>query len=316
MSRRVLVTGGFGFLGGRAAVELAREPAWTVRLGSRKARPAPIWLPQSETVVMDVLSPNALQAAMVGVHAVVHLAAMPDIECVADPGKAVLTNTMGTLNVLQAAIAAGVERFLYVSTIHVYGTPLIGHISEATLPRPVYPYAITHHAAEDFVLSAHDQKKITGIVVRQANGFGVPTHPDVDCWMLLVNDLCCQAVRTRRMVLRSTGLQLRNFITMQDAGRGIKHLLELPQADCGNGLFNNGGNKSLSVLEMAQQVARQCQASLGFLPTLEHPVAKVDEQMPILDYDATKLRQTGFTLIGDPASEISRILHMASQFKA
>ena len=55
MSKRVLITGGFGYLGGRIAVELANSPEWIVRLGSRKAQAAPAWLPQAETVFMDAL---------------------------------------------------------------------------------------------------------------------------------------------------------------------------------------------------------------------------------------------------------------------
>jgi len=73
------------------------------------------------------------------------------------------------------------------------------------VPRPVHPYAITHHAAEDFVLAAHDEKRLMGYVIRLSNGFGAPAHAGVDRWTLLVNDLCRQAVQTRQLILRSAG---------------------------------------------------------------------------------------------------------------
>ena len=313
MSKRVLITGGFGYLGGRIAVELASNTDWTVRLGSRKAQAAPGWLPQAETVGMDVLEADSLSAAMVDVQAVVHLAAMNENECVADPGRAVLINTLGTLNALQSAIAAGVQQFIYFSTAHVYGAPLVGDITEQTLPRPIHPYAITHHAAEDFVLAAHDQKKITGIVVRLSNGFGAPTHADVDRWTLLVNDLCRQAVQTRKLVLRSSGLQQRDFITLSDVGRAVRHLLGLNQADCVDGLFNLGGNNSLSVWEMAQKTSQRCQLTLGFLPGIERPLPMPDEQIDSLNYRSDKLLKTAFMLHGDLDDEIDKTLLVCAQ---
>jgi len=313
MSKRILITGGYGYLGGRIAVELANNHEWIVRLGSRRAQVAPSWLPQAETAPMDVLETGSLPAAMADVQAVVHLAAMNENECIADPGKAVLVNTLGTLNAMRAAIDAGVKQFIYFSTAHVYGAPLVGNITEQVLPRPIHPYAITHHAAEDFILAAHDQKKITGIVVRLSNGFGAPTHTDVDRWTLLVNDLCRQAVQTRKLVLRSSGLQQRNFITLEDVARAVGHLLDLNQQDCGNGLFNLGGNNSLSVWDMVQKISQRCRLTLGYLPDIERPEPQPDEQIDSLNYHSDKLLKTGFILQNNLDGEIDRTLLICAQ---
>jgi UDP-glucose 4-epimerase len=250
---------------------------------------------------------------MRNIDTVVHLAAMNENECMADPRKAALVNTLGTLNVLQAAIDAGVERFVYFSTAHVYGAPLAGLLTEATLPRPTHPYAITHHAAEDFVLAAHDDKKIIGIVVRLSNGFGAPTHPDVDRWTLLANDLCRQAVQTRKMVLRSAGLQQRDFITLEDVGRAVVHLLGLTREACGSGLFNLGGENSLSVWEMTQRIADRCKIVLGFRPEVVRPEPADGEQVRALRYDCEKLQRTGFRLKGIAEQELDDTLIFCSQ---
>ena len=129
MKTYVLITGGFGYLGGRIATELASKPGLAIRLGSRKIQLPPTWLPQAEVAAMNILDPASLMSAMQGVRVVVHLAAMNENECLADPNKATLINTLGTLNVLQAAIDAGVKRFIYFSTAHIYGAPLVGHIT-------------------------------------------------------------------------------------------------------------------------------------------------------------------------------------------
>ena len=283
-----------------------------LRLGSRKPHGPPAWLPEAETVVVDVLEPRALSKAVKGVQAVVHLAAMNENECVNDPRKAVQVNTLGTLGVLRAAIDAGVERFIYISTAHVYGAPLDGHITENTLPRPVHPYAITHHAAEDFVLAAHDHGEIAGIVIRLSNGFGAPTHPDVDRWTLLVNDLCRQAVRDKVLTLRSSGLEQRDFITLHDVGRAVSHFLDMTPTDIADGLFNLGGECPMTVLTMAERIARCCLKTLDYSPEILRPAPGADGKTGHLRYDISKLKRTGFSVNGDIDSEIIQTLEICS----
>jgi UDP-glucose 4-epimerase len=312
MKKRVLITGGFGYLGGRIAVELGNESSLILRLGSRRQRSAPVRLPGIETVVMDVREPKTLVPAVEDVHTVVHLAAMNENDCVLDPGEAVLVNTLGTFNVLRSAINAGVERFIYLSTAHVYGSPLVGRIAEDNLPRPVHPYAITHLAAEHFVLAAHDLNSVVGIVVRLSNGFGSPTHPDVDRWTLLVNDLCRQVVQTRRLVMRSGGMQRRDFVTLHDIGRAMRFLIDLPSAVVGDGLFNLGGETSLSVREMVQRVTERCRVVLNYAPEVVWPEAVRSETDSDLVYCIERLKRTGFRLHGDIDSEIDDTLRLCS----
>ncbi len=307
--RRVLITGGFGYLGGRIATGVARD-GWQVRLASRRHYGSPEWLPQAETISLDVLQPDTLDAALSGVEAVVHLAALNEIESSANPGAALQVNTLGSLHLLEAAIRAGVERFIFFSTAHIYGAPLVGHITESSLPRPVHPYAITHRAVEDFVLAAHDRMEVTGVVVRLSNGFGVPMHPGVDRWTLLVNDLCLQAVKNKKLTLRSSGLQQRDFITLHDVSRAVSHFLELSRLDCDDGLFNLGGECAMTVWGMAQRIAQCCSKTLGYLPEIVRLKPEFQEKSVVLQYDISKLKRSRFFINGSMDDEIMRTLKM------
>jgi len=312
MNKRVLITGGLGYVGGRIAQHLAADPELSLRLTSRRADvPRPSWLGGGEIVPWDITRDDGDICA--GIDTVVHLAALNEIDCAQDARAALEVNGMGTLRLLQAAQAAGVRRFIYFSTAHVYGAPLVGAISEQTVPRPIHPYAITHKVAEDFVLAARDQGKIDGIVLRLSNGFGAPITAEVNRWTLLVNDLCRQAVSTGKLVLRSNGLQQRDFITLQDAARCVAHFAALPKADCGDGLFNLGGECSRSIFEMTQLVAVRCQAILGFTPPIERVEPQPGEKAPALDYSITKLKATGFSLQGRFADEIDATLRLCQQ---
>ena len=69
-----------------------------------------------------------------------------------------------------------------------------------------------------------------------------PTHAEADCWTLLVNDLCMQAVRDKKLVLRSSGIQQRDFITLQDVGRVVSHFLDFPATALRMGYLTSAEN--------------------------------------------------------------------------
>jgi UDP-glucose 4-epimerase len=239
-------------------------------------------------------SPEDLQIICAGVDAVVHLAGMNAGDCGADPVGALEFNGVATTRLLRAAVRQGVKRFIYLSTAHVYGSPLTGVITEQTCPTSPHPYATSHRAGEDGVRAAQQRGEIAGIVIRLSNAYGVPAHKDANCWMLLVNDLCRQAVTSNRMVLHSSGMQRRDFITLTDTCRAIGHLLALPADKLGEGLFNAGGAWSPTVLQMTERVAGRILAATGRSPEIARKTGPNTESQELLDYRMQRLIDTGF----------------------
>lgn len=303
----ILVTGGLGYLGGRIAAHLAGSGHTVTATSRRAATRSPAWLPHMRVLDPDWDDAQALSGACAGVDCIVHLAAMNEVYSARDPVGALRANGVASLQLLQAAQAAGVKRFIYFSTAHVYGSPLVGRITETTLARPQHPYAITHRVTEDFVLGAHDTGRIEGVVLRLSNGFGAPMSADVDRWTLLVNDLCRQAVTSGEMKLQSAGTQLRDFITLEDVARGVGHLVALERASLSDGLFNLG-DRSASILEMAQRVANRAQILLG----REVPIHRPEAGAPgaPLDYVSDKIRGTGFSPASRFDEEIDATLQL------
>lgn len=305
----MLITGGLGYVGGRVSKYLADNTDYKLRVTTRQDDVnIPGFLRESEIANADLMSERDIRTACSGVRWVIHLASLNEIESYTNPESALLVNGLGSLNLLRAAEKAGVERFIYFSTAHVYGAPLQGIVTEETCPRPIHPYAITHRIAEDFVLAAHDRKILTGIVLRLSNGFGVPMRPDVNRWTLLVNDLCRQAVTTRKLVLRSAGLQRRDFVTLLDVSRAVSFFLNIPVEKCGNGLFNLGGEWPLRIIDMAEFIAKRCYEVLGFKPEIIRPLPIATETSSMLDYRIEKLKATGFALTKNVNAEIDATL--------
>lgn len=312
MSHKVLLTGGLGYLGGRIACALVAA-GHQVRCGTRRTgAAAPSWLPEMLMVTLDWGSTESLTEACRGIDCIIHLAAMNEVESAKDPVGALEMNGLSSLRLLEASKAAGVRRFVYFSTAHIYGTPLKGNIDESSLPRPVHPYAITHKVAEDFVLAAHDQKQVEGVVIRLSNGFGAPVTPDVNRWTLLVNDLCRQAAINGELRLNSDGLQQRDFITLADVVQAVNHLLELDTKQLANGLFNLGGGNVMSILEMTERIAVRWRALTGRDIAILRPPGD-GLKFPAFSYRCDKLAATGFRLTGQVDREIDDTLELCLQ---
>ncbi|HSH95048.1 MAG TPA: SDR family oxidoreductase [Roseimicrobium sp.] len=302
----VLITGGLGYVGGRLARRLLKDARFTVRLGTRHpSNPLPRELLGATAVECVLESRESLAKACSDVDTVLHLASINEVDCAADHLRALEVNTAGTLRTSQAAIEAGVRRFVYFSTAHVYGSPLVGRITEETPCRPIHPYAWSHHAAEDIVMAS--ATRIETLVVRLANAFGAPVAPDVNRWTLLVSNLCREAVGNGgRLVLKSSGLQERNFITLTDVERATSHLLEKPSWD--HRIINIGGCKSTSVLGMTRLVAERAAVTLGENWTIERPETVDPSHPQPLDYRCDLIEGMGFLPADDYAKEVDGVL--------
>ena len=198
---QILITGGFGYLGGRLASHLLHQ-GFKVFLGTRKSVKS-VKEPLAETIPVQMEWANtfSLESATSGIDTVIHAAGMESLACSANPTKALEVNGLNTAMMVKAAVANGVKRFIYISTAHVYRSPMIGDIDETTPTTNLHPYATSKLSGEKVVLYANQIGKIQGVVLRLSNGSGHPVFPDTECWHLILNDLCRQAIEKKELIL-------------------------------------------------------------------------------------------------------------------
>ena len=109
---RILVTGGFGYLGGRIAQSLSSE-CHEIVLGSRKKQYPPKWLPDAEVVQIEWDNSECLLHICGKVDAIVHAAGMNSQDSLLDPEGAIKSNGKSTERLVQASIDAKVSKFIY-----------------------------------------------------------------------------------------------------------------------------------------------------------------------------------------------------------
>jgi UDP-glucose 4-epimerase len=296
---RVLITGGFGYLGAHLA-ERFRDAGDEVRLlGRRVHEDMAEWAEDFDVVVADVSDPTQLEGACDGIDAVLHTAALNAGQSAADPKRAVEVTGLGTRCLLEEAARGGVGRFVYLSTMHVYGPGLTGVVDESHATCAANDYASTHLLAETYCRPAASAD-MTVAVVRPSNGYGAPVSSSADCWMLAVNDFCRQAVGTGEIVLNSPGIVWRDFVEIRDIAGGVEFLaraqLGAPSAPCEVQdrlvICNVGRGDTRTIRDAAEAVARVARERLDMDVSFNAPAA--DGTAPSFEYSSRRIGELGF----------------------
>ena len=307
---RILITGGLGYIGGRLAKYLSTLDC-TIILASRKFySKSPVWLPEAEMVQIDWNSDNSIMEAVSDVDYVVHSAGMNAKDCESDPVAAIGFNALCTAMLVRAVENSNVHKFIYLSTAHVYSSYLDGLITEEICPRNLHPYATSHRAAEDAVLWANSIGKLNGVVLRISNAIGAPVDKNVNCWMLLFNDLCRQAVENKYLCLTSSGVQKRDFIAMSSVTKVIEFFIN-DKNNLNQSVFNCGSGISLSVNDAAKIIQERFLIKYGVtLKITKPPNAMLDipEQQDILQYTSVNMGDYQMTSNNDLIDEIDSLI--------
>lgn len=313
---RVLVTGGMGYLGGRLAVHLS-ESGHDVFVGTRRAIDSPKWQPSAEMRQINWGDRNSLVRACEGVDVIVHAAGMNAQDCAAAPAAALEFNGVATSHLVNAAISSEVQQFVYLSTAHVYASPLTGEITEETCPSNLHPYATSHLAGEHTVLFAAQQKGLmNGLIIRLSNAIGPPVNPSANCWMLLFNDLCLQAVRHQHLTLYSDGTAQRDFLPMRDVCSSLNYLISSPDCNSGSQILNLGSEVSISSMEAATKIAERCETILGFRPKISRQSAQRPSAIPDrITYHCKRVKALGACIKNNINEAIDNTLIFCMQNK-
>lgn len=178
MTRPVVVTGADGFIGSHLTEALLAKGYRVRALAQYNSFNNWGWLeevhsPLLEIVTGDVRDPDFCRSLVTGAGAVLHLAALIAIPySYLAPDSYVDTNIKGTLNMLQAARDAGVERIIVTSTSEVYGTAQYVPIDEKHPRQPQSPYSATKIGADAMALSFHNAFDLPVTVARPFNTYG------------------------------------------------------------------------------------------------------------------------------------------------
>ncbi|MEU4695266.1 dTDP-glucose 4,6-dehydratase [Actinoplanes sp. NPDC023714] len=260
---QIFVTGGAGFIGSayvRALLQdefpgAAGASVTVLDLLSYSGNRAnlPVSDPRLQFVQGDISDSDLLRDLLPGHDVVVHFAAESHVDrSINSAVPFVTTNVLGTQVLLDAARAAGVGRFVHVSTDEVYGSIDEGSWTETWPLAPNSPYAASKAASDLMALAAHRTHGMDVVVTRCSNNYGHHQFPEKVIPLFVTNLL-----DGKKVPLYGDGGNVRDWLHVSDHCRGIQLVLEKGRA---GEVYNIGGGTELSNRELTGRLLDACGA--------------------------------------------------------
>jgi len=270
---RALVTGGAGFIGSHLVDKLVADGlAVTVlddfSMGEHRNLEAAVRDGDVRVVTGSILDTDAVTAAMEDCSLVFHLAVQNVRVSLGHPRENHDINATGTLNVLESARVAGVDRFIYCSSSEVYGNAKDTLLGErGVVPQPVTVYGAAKLAGEYYAKAYHQTYGLPVVVVRPFNAYG-PREHDQGTAAEVIPRFVIRVLNGLPPVIFGDGSNGRDFTYVTDTARGLAEA-----ARCDDLLgreVNIAFGRMITVAEVAQSILRLCQRP-DLMPQMDAP---------------------------------------------
>jgi UDP-glucose 4-epimerase len=270
-TKRTLVTGGAGFIGSHVAdqlVAVGHDVAVVDNLSSGRREYVPA---AAQFYPYDIKSPETAELIRTWrPQVLIHHAAQMSVQAsVSDPVFDARENILGSLNLLQAAAAAGVEKIIFASTGGaMYGDEAPLPARETDPPRPEAPYGIAKLAVEHYLHFYEREHGIIPIALRYANVYGPRQNGRGEAGVVAI--FIEKFLAGQQPRINGDGLQTRDFVFVGDIVAANLLALDYPRA----GAFNIGTGRETDILTVYLKLQELMGSPLG----PEHGPAKPGEQ--------------------------------------
>jgi dTDP-glucose 4,6-dehydratase len=246
---RLLVCGGAGFIGSNFVRERIAEHGDEITVLDKltyAGRRENLQDLDVRLVVGGIEDPGAVADAVEGCDAILNFAAETHVDrSIAEPDAFVTTHALGTYVLLEAARDRRL-RYVQVSTDEVYGSIDEGSFTEASALSPSSPYSATKAGADLLVASYRHTFGVEALICRGSNNYGPYQYPEKLIPLMVLN-----ALHGDKLPVYGDGMQVRNWIYVDDFARGIGCALE--RGEPGE-VYNVGGPDECPNLEVVRRI--------------------------------------------------------------
>ena len=227
--KKILITGACGYLGARLSQYLAENGYSVTAFDSYKPPGYSHWTSLMEEVVIGDVRDEKTIAKLTKqkFDIAIHLISLDHHKSEGNPNFVSSINVIPTWSLLENLTKNGLKKFIYFSTIHVYGSLPKEIITEDRSPKPSNAYGLTHFLSENICNYFNEITDTNCINVRLSNSYGSPVFKDNNCWWLVINDLCKNSKIEQKIKLLSDGSPQRDFIHSIDILRAVEILINI-----------------------------------------------------------------------------------------
>lgn len=250
--KKVLVTGGAGFIGSNMVERLVRDGHEVVVLDNllRGNKLSPEILSNVRLVEKDIRDMDAVLNAAKGCDVIVHYAAVLGVDVVAEnPIETMEVEAIGMMNLVRAAFAYDVSKMLYASTSGVYGHSKIEKkVTEADPVDPVTSYAIAKRYNEIYLEGLHQEHGFESVSLRFFNVYG--KNQDT---RMVIPRFIEQALAGKDITVFDDGTQTRDFTYIDDT---VEACIQLMEKSKGADVFNVANSNEMQIIDLAHAIKR------------------------------------------------------------
>ncbi len=251
--RRVVVTGGAGFIGSHLAKLLADREYHVIILddlstGKKANIEMLLEKPSVEFIQGSITDLTLLQKVFINTKYVFHQAAISSVpRSIKDPKTFHDVNVTGTFNVLLAARDNGIKKVIYASSSSVYGdTPTLPNVEDMT-PNPQSPYAVTKLTGEYYCQVFRQVYNMPTVCLRYFNVYGPKQDPESQ-YAAVIPKFVTSVINGQSPIISGDGEQSRDFTYIKD----ITEANILAAESDATGIFNIGRGKSITINQLAK----------------------------------------------------------------
>jgi len=252
---KYLVTGGAGFIGCnlvKALLEKNEEVRVLDNFSTGRRENLIPYKNDIEIIEGDIRSYHTTIKAMKNIDYVLHQAALPSVpRSIYDPITSNEVNINGTLNLLHAAVDAGVKRFVYASSSSVYGDSPVSPKHEELTPNPKSPYAVTKLAGEHYCKVFHQIYGLETVSLRYFNVFGPRQNPDSQ-YSAVIPKFLKLLLNNQAPTIYGDGTQSRDFTYV--ANNVEANLLACTTENVAGKVYNIACGTNFTLLELVKNL--------------------------------------------------------------
>ena len=259
--RKILVTGGAGFIGSNLCEELVKKGNYVVCLdnfstGRIENIQGLLDNNRFKLIEGDIRNLDTCLKAVNGVDVVFHEAALGSIpRSIDDPITTNAVNISGFLNMLVAAKNAKIDRFIFAASSSAYGDNETIPKVEDTIGKPLSPYALTKYVDELYAHVFSITYGLKYIGIRYFNVFGRRQDPN-SAYAAVIPLFIKKILKHEQPIINGDGSNSRDFTYIDNIIHINMLALETLSPKAFNQIYNDAGNKNTSVLELEQQITK------------------------------------------------------------
>ena len=210
---KVIVTGANGFIGSHMCNFLTKNNIEVVGISRSFFPTLREKLKNVKLVECDILSDEFLNKK-IEADVIIHLASANDILS-KQTLKGIELSSIGTKNCLEFAKSNKINKFIFFSTLQVYGSELNGNYNEENKLAPDNDYAVNHMFGEIYTELYSRKHNINVMILRPSNVYGSFLTKEIERWSLVPGCFCKEIKENQTLTLLSSGNQYRNFISLE-----------------------------------------------------------------------------------------------------